>query len=216
MPDFITVTGMVLKNAPIGEADNRITLLTLEKGKISAFVRGARKPTGRFAAISNVFTFGKFKLYVKGDSYSVGECNVINYFEDLMKDYEGAYYGIYFCEIADYYCRENNDEALMLKLLYQSLRAILSDSIPNNLVRAIFELKSIMVNGEYPGAPQDMKLGNTTLYTLEYIFNTNVEKLFTFTLEDEALNEVVKVADKYRKRFMERKFKSLEILETLC
>ena len=36
----------------------------------------------------------------------------------------------------------------MLKLLYQSLRAPASSAYDNRLVRAVFELKALAVNGE--------------------------------------------------------------------
>ena len=123
MQEFLWVTGMVLKQTPIGEYDRRICLLTKEKGKISAFARGARKQGSRFAAATSPFCFGTFKLYAGRDSYTVSEAEIQNYFEELMTDFEGAYYGMYFAEVADYYTRENNDEREMLKLLYQSLRA---------------------------------------------------------------------------------------------
>lgn len=38
----------------------------------------------------------------------------------------------------------------MLKLLYQSLRALESPAYKNELVRAVFELKAITINGEGP------------------------------------------------------------------
>ena len=63
MQEFQWVTGIILKQTPIGEYDRRICLLTKEKGKISAFVRGARKQGSRFAAATNSFAFGTFKLY---------------------------------------------------------------------------------------------------------------------------------------------------------
>lgn len=216
MPEFICVTGMILKQTPIGEYDRRICLLTKERGKISAFARGARRPGSRLAAATNPFSFGTFKLYEGRDSYTVSEADIQNYFEDLMTDYEGAYYGMYFAEVADYYARENNDERELLKLLYQSLRALCAPALPNPLIKCIFELKAIAVNGEFPGVPTDRKLEDSTIYAIHYIAESSVEKLYTFTVTDSVLVELQQVAKEYRKRFMDRKFKSLEILKTLC
>ena len=39
------VQGIVIKSINIGEFDKRITILTRDRGKIGAFVRGARRPT---------------------------------------------------------------------------------------------------------------------------------------------------------------------------
>ena len=216
MQEFLWVTGMVLKQTPIGEYDRRICLLTKEKGKISAFARGARKQGSRFAAATNPFSFGTFKLYAGRDSYTVSDVEIQTYFEELMTDFEGAYYGMYFAEVADYYTRENNDEREMLKLLYQSLRALCAPALPNPLVKCIFELKSIAVNGEYPGVPQNRKLTESTIYALHYIETSPIEKLYTFTVTEEVLAELTSVAEEYRKYFMDRQFKSLEILKTLC
>lgn len=216
MQEFIDVTGMILKQNAFGEYDRRICLLTKERGKISAFAKGARKPGNRLAAATNPFSFGVFRLYAGKNSYTVSEANITNYFEELMTDYEGAYFGMYFAEVADYFARENNDERQLLKLLYQSLKAISAPSLPNSLVKCIFEIKAIVVNGEYPGAPTDMKLEPSTLYTLSYIEAAPIEKLYTFTVKESVLAQLQLVADRYRRRFMNHDFKSLEILKTLC
>lgn len=215
MQEFIWVTGMILKQTPVGEYDRRICLLTKEKGKISAFARGARKPGNRLAAV-NPFSFGTFKLYAGRDSYSMAEAEIQNYFEELRSDYIGACYGMYFAEAADYYTRENNDEREMLKLLYQSMRALCAPSLPDALVKCIFELRAIAVNGEYPGAPKDRTLEESTLYALHYIASSPIEKLYTFTVNEVCLRELQQVAEDYRRRFTDREFKSLEILKALC
>lgn len=215
MQEFINVTGIVLKQTPFGEYDRRICLLTKEKGKISAFAKGSRKPGSRLAAAASPFSFGQFKLYAGRNSYTVSEADIQNYFEDLMTDYVGAYYGMYFAEIADYYTRENNDEREMLKLLYQSLKALCASSLANPLVRCIYEIKAIAVNGEFPGIPQDRTWEESTLYALNYIVNSPIERLYTFTVTEAVLGQLQELSRLYCRKVMDRKFKSLEILQTL-
>ena len=215
MQDFTSVTGMIIKAVPIGEYDRRLVLLTKEKGKITAFARGARKPNSRFVASTNLFCFGTFKLYAGRDSYTLSETEISNYFEDLRMDFEGAYYGMYFLEIADYYTRENNDEREMLKLLYQSLRAVSHPSLKNQLIRAIFEIKSVVINGEFPGIPSGKEYLDSTEFTIDYIVDSSIEKLYTFTVTDEVLDELRNIASWTRKHCLTGRFKSLEILETL-
>ena len=215
MQDFTIVTGMIIKAVPIGEYDRRLVLLTKEKGKITAFVRGARKPNSRFVAATNLFCFGTFKLYAGRDAYNLADAEISNYFEELRMDFEGAYYGMYFLEIADYYTRENNDEREMLKLLYQSLKAVSAPSLSNQLVRAIYELKSVIVNGEFPGIPAGRTYLPATEYAVDYIVNSSIEKLYTFTVTEEVLKEIRGIAEKICKICLQTRFKSLEILDTL-
>lgn len=215
MQEFIEVTGIILKQTPIGEYDRRICLLTKERGKISAFVRGSRKPGSRLSSATNPFSFGVFKLYEGKNSYNVAEADIQNYFEALRTDYVGAYYGMYFAEIADYYTRENNDDREMMKLFYQSLRALCVPSLPRELVRYIYEIKSFVVNGEFPGIPKERILDNSTEYTVQFIAKSPIEKLFTFTVSHKVLQELGELADFYRNKLIDRELKSLEILKTL-
>ena len=215
MQEFIEVTGIILKQTPIGEYDRRICLLTKERGKISAFVRGSRKPGSRLSSATNPFSFGVFKLYEGKNSYNVAEADIQNYFEALRTDYIGAYYGMYFAEIADYYTREDNDDREMMKLFYQSLRALSVPSLPRELVRYIYEIKSFVVNGEFPGIWKERIWDNSTEYTVQFIAQSPIEKLFTFTVSEKVLQELGELADHYRKKLIDRELKSLEILKTL-
>lgn len=150
MGQSVIVTGMVLTTMPISEYDKRITILTKERGKITAFARGARRPNSQLLAATNPFSFGEFELFEGKSSYNVSKANIHNYFRELTVDVDAAYMGFYFLEFAEYFCQENNDEKEMLKLLYQSLRALESPAFSKELVRAIFELKAMTINGEGP------------------------------------------------------------------
>ena len=208
------LTGMVIKSAPAGEYDRRLVILTCERGKITAFARGARRPGSTLMAASAPFVFGTFALYEGRDAYSLVSVDVQNYFREITEDMEAACYGSYFLEFADYYGRENLEAVETLKLLYQSLRALLKSAIPNRLVRAVFELKLMEINGEYMEKPLG-RLEDSTIYTWEYVLASPVEKLYTFTLSDEVLQELGKVMERYLDVYVDHRFKSLEILKQL-
>ena len=60
-----------------------------------------------------------------------------------------------------------------------------------------------------------MRLNTSTLYAMQFIVGTPVEKLYTFTLSDEVLKELGKLMGRYLDVYVAHRFKSLEILEQL-
>ncbi|MEE1086628.1 MAG: DNA repair protein RecO [Schaedlerella sp.] len=242
----IVLTGMVLSTTPIGEYDRRVVILTKEQGKIAAFAKGARRPNSPLVGAVNPFSFGEFTVYAGRSSYTIQSAKITNYFAELREDIIGAYYGFYFLEFANYYTREANDEREMLKLLYQTLRALTSDRIPNRLVRRIFELRALCINGEGPqvfqctvcggtqcamsfsakkgglvcrecdaGVSDLMWLDRSTIYSMQYIESSKIEKLYTFTVSDKVLAELEKAVQRYVDIYVDKQFKSLDILKTL-
>ncbi len=150
MTESITVTGMILSAQPMGEYDRRIVLLTKEKGKISAFAKGVRRPTAMLAGCSQPFVFGRFTLYEGRNSYTLQAVEAENFFAELRNDLEAVYYGVYFCEFAEAVTREGLPAKEELKVLYRSLGALLKKSIGAELVRTVFELKMLAVGGISP------------------------------------------------------------------
>lgn len=162
MPASTIVTGMVLSAMPVGDYDKRLIILTKETGKISAFAKGARRPNSALLACSQPFAFGEFTLYAGKSSYNIMSVEISNYFGELREDLSTLCYGFYFCEFADYLTKENNDEKNILKLLYQSLRALTKKTLDVPLIRAVFELKIMALNGETPQVFECVKCINNS------------------------------------------------------
>lgn len=214
MREQISVTGIVLMAAPVGEYDRRLVILTRGRGKITAFARGVRRPGNQLMAAAAPFVFGKFLLYEGRDAYTLAGAEVENYFREIAGDMEAACYGSYFLELADYYGRENIDATETLRLLYQSLRALLKPSVPNRLVKPVYELKLMEINGEYRELPLG-RLNDSTLYAWQYVLAAPVESLYTFTLTDQVLGEFVRCVEQNKERFIDKTFHSLDILNAV-
>ena len=58
-------------------------------------------------------------------------------------------------------------------------------------------------------------LDNSTLYSMQYIESSKIEKLYTFTVTDKVMGQLGKVMKRLMERYVDKSFKSLEILETL-
>lgn len=244
MSDIVEVTGMVLSAMPVGEYDRRIVLLTKERGKISAFAKGARRPNSPLLGVTRAFVFGTFSLYEGRTTYNVKQADIRNFFEDILLDYDAVCYGCYFAELADYYGREGVDASTDVNLMYMALRALLNEHIPNTLVRRIYELRLIAHNGELCnmytchdcGSDEDINtfavdkdgvlckmcgknsraaipICSSTLYALQFIISQPLERLFTFNVSRDVLDEITRVADAICHNTFDRTMKSLEMID---
>lgn len=246
MREQIEVKGMVIAQSPMGEYDRRVVLLTLEKGKISAFARGARKPNSHLVGASQPMCFGTFSLYPGRNSYTLQSAQITDYFTELKSDLVKIAYGSYFLEIASHLTRENNDEREILKLLYRSLQVLERETVPRKLLRCIYEIRILTCFGEGMqvfsctgcGKEEDLayfsvkqggclcgncrrhgidvfRLSDSTLYTLQYIIVTPIEKLYRFLVSEEVLMQLEKISRTYLAQNIREEIKSLEMLEAV-
>lgn len=246
MGQTVVLTGMVLSAMPVGEYDKRIQILTRERGKITAFARGARRPNSAFLAASNPFSFGQFEVFEGKSAYTLAKAGITNYFRELAEDLQAACYGFYFLEMASYYMQENMDGTDFLNLLYVSLKALLKPALDNRLVRRIYELRVLVLFGEYPNVFSCMNCGSkeglyyfsirrhgclcpgclkgeyaipidgSALYALQYVITAPLEKLYTFTLSQDVFRRVDEIISKYIHQYNSHVFKSEEMLDESC
>ncbi len=239
---LVTLTGIVLESTSVGEFDKRLVILTKESGRITAFAKGARRPNNPLIAACSPFCFGTFEAFEGRNSYHLSKANITNYFRDLVLDYEKVCLGSYFLEVANYLSVEGMDERQRLALLYQSLKALESGKFSKVLLKDIYDLKTWVIDGEYPNVFQCQCCGrkenlvafslkkhgmlckdcsnteagavisNSTLYAMQFIVSSKIEKLYTFVLNKETEEELTRILSSYRLNYRSHKYKSEEFL----
>ena len=153
--------------------------------------------------------------------------DVGHYFEGIKEDLLLISYGSYFCEFVSYLTRENNDEKDILKLLYLSLRALEKKIIDPKLIRRVFEIKLMALYGQGMEAfcctqwevhkilitltaaregffaqtaekPGDRRyISGSTVYTLQFVLSSPLEKLYTFKVSKEVMKELERVVNPF-------------------
>ena len=221
----LTTTGMILSVMPIGEYDRRVEILSAELGRISAFARGARKPGSPLVSATRVFAFGEFTLYQGKNSYTVHSAKIRNYFDSLTADMDHMYYGFYFLELAQYFSRENLEAGDMLKLLYCALKALGHPSFNDLLVKRIVELKMLEINGLCPSMDRLLAgegsfsfardLSGACVKALQRVIGMPPQKVFSFALSEEVLQEFSCVVKELMRISVDREFKSEKLLDTM-
>ncbi|GKX31034.1 DNA repair protein RecO [Vallitalea longa] len=157
----IKTKGIVVNEMAIGENDKRLVIITKEKGKITAFARGARKTNSRFLAGSQLFSYGEYIL-VKGksSSYNIKQIQLIESFHAIRTDIESLAYGLYVLEFVSYITEENVPNIHIMRLMLKTLQVLISNIINYDLVMRIFELKAMSYIGYTPNVVNCVICGN--------------------------------------------------------
>lgn len=246
MREELTVTGIILYATYLNEYDKRLVVLTKERGKITVFANGARKPNSTLRAASQSYVMGTFTVRPSRDAYTLVKAEIDEYFSELANDIEKVCYAAYFCELMAYYMREGDACTNHLNLLYLTFKALLANQLPPRQLQHVYELRLMHFEGQglhsfhcirceekevsYFDAGQggllcekcarkfhvDWRVSKTLIYTVQYIASAPLAKLYSFTLTDEALSELDKVTNRFMEQYIDKKFKSLEILSTLA
>lgn len=86
--ESIKVKGIVLKSTDSKEKDKLLYIFTLEKGLLLAKIKGVKNANAKLKIFSQPFCVAEFILADKNGFYTITNCDVIETFFDVTKDYD--------------------------------------------------------------------------------------------------------------------------------
>lgn len=149
MQEF-TLPALVIRETDIGEQDKLLTLLSAQRGKLTAKVHGCRNIKSKNMACSSLFCYGNFTLCEKNGHITVKESSLQENFFDLRMDVERLAFGNYIAEVLLQVCTEENDETELLLLGLNTLYAASYTEKDQKLIKAAFELRVLSILGFMP------------------------------------------------------------------
>lgn len=154
----ISVKGIIISSVPQGEYGKRLCIITDKLGKITAFAGGAAKTNSSIIGSARPMTCASFVLARGRSAYNIHGVGVMDSFEDLGRDFEKSVYAAYILEAGEYFSAEGmpeEDSRYLLNLMYVSLRALRAGAPEPELIRHIYGLRLLVLQGEYTDVPSD-------------------------------------------------------------
>lgn len=141
--------GIVIRERPLGEADKLLTILTRNKGKVSASARGARRTRNRLLGPTQLFCHSRFLFLTGRGLATVGQAEIIESFVGLRENLDRLAYASYFAELVDGFLGEEDSQPAIFDFL-RSLFSALAKAQDLQLLARYGELKLVSLAGFMP------------------------------------------------------------------
>lgn len=241
---FLKVQGVVISSRNLNDSDKIVTLFTDKLGKIQVVANGCRKPKSRFMSSTQMFCYGEYVISQGRDLHNLKESSIVESFQKLILNLDDLAYGSYFLELIDNLMEKDMKNVHILSLTLKALYILSHGEISRPLLRVVFDFKAISLAGYMPqvfscvnckdtngpfvfSAPNggilcekcnkynDIKLTIEELSFLQTIKNIKLQELHKINNKLSVINNVQSIMTFYIKNYIEREFKSLELLKVL-
>jgi len=152
------ITAIVLRRRNLGEADKIVTYLSRERGKLQVVAKGARKPTSRLAAATELFTYCRLVVATGRNLDVLTQSETRHPFLKLREDLTRVAHATYLAEIADRSVEEHDPHPDLFDLLLVAFYQLESGRDPN-LVSSAFIIQVTALLGYQPELDHCMRCG---------------------------------------------------------
>ena len=147
---YMTIQGIVLRVTDYNDRDALLTLLTTRHGKLTVKARGLRRKNSPLVAPCQLLAFGEFTIFEYRGQYTINEAHSIELFTPLRRDLTKLSLGTYFAQAAEVLSQEDYPSPELQSLLLNCLYALCRLNLPEQQIKAVFELRSACLSGYTP------------------------------------------------------------------
>lgn len=218
-------------------------MFTEKLGKISAVAKGAKRNKSKFLSLSLGFCYGEYVVYRGKSLYNITEGELIDSFQDFLKDIDSLTYASYFCELIDIALQEEESHRELFKDFITAFYLLKTKAVNYEILARAFEIKLLRATGYglnldscsickkklsksnyinlqyYGGVCEEcekvngMNINFGTYNALRFLNNAPLEKLHRLTITEETKKELYKILSLIIANNYTRKPKSLEIFD---
>ncbi len=144
------VEGIVIRSTDYGEGNKIITLFTEQYGKLGVMARGAKKLNSRYAAASQLLTYGEYVFYRTGQQLgNLNHAEVLISYQGLREDLLLSAYAAYMAEMTDRLTGEQDPQPYLYRQFKHAMAA-LSDGKDAQVITHLYEMKILAIAGYAP------------------------------------------------------------------
>lgn len=141
---------VVIRTVDYNDNDKMVTLLTKDYGRMSANMRGAKKPTSKLFSAASLFSCGDYAFYEKDGRYGVKGCALRRTFFGLQNDYDAYAAACFIADAVDKVVQEDDVPSGMFTLTVNALYALDTGAAPPATVLCYFLQRLLYIEGVYP------------------------------------------------------------------
>lgn len=156
---LLKVEGVVVRAMDYGEGNKIISLYTKEAGKLSVMARGAKKIKSRYAAVTQLFTYGQYVVYKGGSMGTLNAAEIIRSHQKLREDIRLTAFSAYIAEMYDKLMAEAEPSPNMFEQLLAAFASLEQDKEPEILTH-IVEMKMLALSGYMPELARCVSCGS--------------------------------------------------------
>ena len=146
----LTTQGIVLREVNYKESDKILTVLTRDLGKLTVKARACRRKNSPLAAASQLLVYSELTLFEYRDYWSMDQGDSLEQFWGVRQDVEKLALGSYFAEVMEVISVEGRPDPAAMSLILNSLHALDKLNKPQALVKAVYEMKLMCLEGYEP------------------------------------------------------------------